>query len=263
MARSIVLTALLAVFGAMPVWAARVPSCEAQALQAEKAAGIPTYLLAAITRTETGHTRRGRGFGAWPWTLNIKGKGYYYESREEAIAAFRDAIAQGLTSIDVGCMQLNYRWHGQAFSSIEDMFDPVSNAAYAAQFLTSLKDRHGSWEEAVKRYHSSTDALGTKYLARVEKSYEAFTKEGLPAAEIMVASAAPPESAVPRVLVRSGDLLGYVGKMQLPKGNLPTMPQSGHKAIPPKAYDFSAPASGVEDAATRLASLKAAFGVAN
>lgn len=263
MARSIALSAALAGFGAMPVWAARTPSCEGHALQAEKAAGIPTYLLAAITRTETGHTRRGRGFGAWPWTLNIKGKGYYFDTRDEAIAAFRAAIDQGLTSIDVGCMQLNYRWHGQAFASIEDMFDPVSNAAYAARFLTDLKDRHGSWEEAVKHYHSSTDALGRKYLARVEKSFNDFTKDGLPTEEVMLAAAPSAESGMPRVLVRSGDLLGYVGKMQLPKGNLPTLPQSGHKAIPRQAFDFSAPAKDGENAETRLASLKAAFGVAN
>ena len=75
--------------------AATVPSCEAAAVRAEKAAGIPSFLLAAISRTETGHTRAGRGYGAWPWTLNIRGKGYYFETREDALAALQQAIDAG------------------------------------------------------------------------------------------------------------------------------------------------------------------------
>ncbi|MEY8882549.1 hypothetical protein [Donghicola sp. XS_ASV15] len=53
-----------------------------------------------------------------------------------------DTMAGGTTSIDVGCMQVNYRWHGEGFSSLEDMFDPAANTAYAAEFLTRLKERN-------------------------------------------------------------------------------------------------------------------------
>jgi hypothetical protein len=35
-------------------------------------------------------------------------------------------------------MQLNYRWHGSQFSSLEEMLTPKKNIAYAASLLSSL-----------------------------------------------------------------------------------------------------------------------------
>ncbi len=240
---------------------ARTPSCEAYALRAEKDAGIPTYLLASISRTETGHTRRGRGFGAWPWTLNIKGKGYYFDTKEAAITAMKQAMRDGLNSIDVGCMQLNYRWHGAAFASIDDMFDPATNAAYAAKFLAYLNDRYGSWEEAVKHYHSSTESLGQKYLKKVQTAFQDFSKDGFPTDQVTLASAPVTESGTRRVRVANVDLTGYVDKMGLPAGNLPKMPQSRPKAIPARTIDFDMTVSGREDSAALMASLKASHGI--
>ena len=40
--------------------------------------------------------------------------------------------AQGARSIDVGCMQVNLLHHADAFASLEQAFDPVANARYAA-----------------------------------------------------------------------------------------------------------------------------------
>ena len=58
-----------------------------------------------------------------------------------------------------------------------------------------------------------------------------------------------------------GDLTGYVGKLNLPAGNLPEMPQSRPKAIPPKVFDFDRSVSGREDAQALIASLKASHGI--
>lgn len=240
---------------------ARTPSCEAYALRAEKDAGIPTYLLASISRTETGHTRRGRGFGAWPWTLNIKGKGYYFDTKKAAITAMKQAMRDGLNSIDVGCMQVNYRWHGEAFSSIEEMFDPAVNTAYAAKFLVSLKNRNGTWDEAVKHYHSSTDSLGRKYLKKVQAAFEGFSEKGFPTEQVKLASAPVTESRTRRARAVGGDLTGYVDGLGLPAGNLPSLPDSRPKAILPKAFEFDMTVSGREDAQALIASLKASHGI--
>ena len=40
-------------------------------------------------------------------------------------------------------MQINYRWHGHAFPSLEAMFDPEWTATYAAQFLRTLYEERG------------------------------------------------------------------------------------------------------------------------
>jgi hypothetical protein len=91
----------------------------------------------------------------WPWTINVQGTGYYYETIEEAIAAVREFQARGVRSIDVGCMQVNLYHHPHAFQTLEQAFDPEENVAYAASFLLKLKTHHASWHQAVAHYHSA------------------------------------------------------------------------------------------------------------
>ncbi|HCF18886.1 MAG TPA: hypothetical protein DEV96_12760, partial [Rhodospirillum rubrum] len=55
---------------------------------------------------------------------------------------------------DVGCMQVNLRYHGGAFDSLEEAIDPAANVAYAASFLRRLFDDTNDWAEAVTAYHS-------------------------------------------------------------------------------------------------------------
>jgi hypothetical protein len=68
-----------------------------------------------------------------------------------------------MASVDVGCFQINLLQHPAAFASLEEAFDPSANAAYAARFLLSLRDRTGSWENAIAAYHSATPELGNAY----------------------------------------------------------------------------------------------------
>ena len=51
-------------------------------------------------------------------------------------------------------MQINYRWHGDKFASVNEMFDPAHNVDYAARFLRDLKAREGTWTLAVARYNA-------------------------------------------------------------------------------------------------------------
>ena len=40
----------------------------------------------------------------------------------------RIALERGVRQVDVGCMQINLQSHPHAFASLEDAFDPGSNA---------------------------------------------------------------------------------------------------------------------------------------
>ena len=71
--------------------------------------------------------------------------------------------AQGVRSIDVGCMQVNLMHHPNAFTSLEAKYDPTINALYAARFLNSLYGIGGSWVQAAAAYHSQTPAIGADY----------------------------------------------------------------------------------------------------
>lgn len=135
---------------------------------AERSAAIPSNLMAAIGRVESGRRDPlSGGWTPWPWTINAEGEGHFYDSKPEAIAAVRALLARGVRSIDVGCMQINLMHHPDAFASLEQAFDPASNATYAASFLNELFAQTHNWPKATGMYHSATPELGDEYQRRV------------------------------------------------------------------------------------------------
>jgi len=142
--------------------------CRTAIRAAERANGIPQALLSALGRVESGRRDPTTGnFGPWPWTINAEGRGQFFATRAEAVAAIRRLQAEGVRSIDVGCMQVNLRHHPDAFASLEEAFDPQKNAAYAARFLVSLYETSKNWLQAAANYHSNTPDLASAYQRRV------------------------------------------------------------------------------------------------
>jgi hypothetical protein len=142
--------------------------CEGAALQASRDSGVPLDVLRAISLTETGRRHAG-GFRPWPWTVNMQGKGVWFDSPDEALAFVERKFGTGARSFDVGCFQINYKWHGQAFDSIAQMFEPAANARYAANLLRSLHGELGSWSAAAGAYHSRTPEFATRYRDRFDR----------------------------------------------------------------------------------------------
>ncbi|MDE3038629.1 MAG: lytic transglycosylase domain-containing protein [Pseudomonadota bacterium] len=170
----------------------------------EREYAIPTHLLAAIAVTESGRYHDGLKIKVpWPWTINADGRGYVYNSKEEAIAAARAFRARGVQSLDVGCMQVNLYHHPHAFSSLEQAFDPQSNIAYAAGFLSGLYQQDGSWRQAAADYHSKTPRLGREYVSEVYDSWYQIIRK-LRAARLQAAdnemAAADETDGAPRVI---------------------------------------------------------------
>ncbi len=143
--------------------------CDQAAAYAAQETGVPLSVLQAISLTETGRKRTGV-MRPWPWTVNMEGKGVWFDSEDEARAYVYKNYKRGARSFDVGCFQINYKWHGQQFASIEEMFDPNPNALYAAKFLLDLFQEKGDWSEAAGAYHSRTQ----KYAEKYEKRFNAF-----------------------------------------------------------------------------------------
>lgn len=149
-----------------PAIATPADLCDTAAEQAAAESGVPLALMRAVTRVETG-----RDNAPWPWTLNVGGQGQWFDSADAAIAAAEQAVAAGQDQVDIGCFQLNLRWHGARFASLSDMIDPMANARHAARFLTELHDEAGDWRDAAAAYHSRTPELGEAYLERLEAAY--------------------------------------------------------------------------------------------
>lgn len=141
--------------------------CRAAIMTAERAAGIPTQLMAAIARVESGRRDAHGVMQPWPWTINAEGVGSTYNSKAEAIAAVQKLQASGVRSIDVGCMQVNLMFHPDAFATLDQAFDPLANARYGADFLGRLYRRNGDWTKATAAYHSGVPELGEPYQRKV------------------------------------------------------------------------------------------------
>lgn len=144
-----------------------VPQECLRALQTyERSFQIPQGLTTAVSLVETGRPMGGRRL-PWPWTINANGQGRFFDTKEQAVAEARKLLEQGQRSIDVGCMQVNLRYHPTAFRTLEEAFDPAINVAYGTKFLASLHSVQGSWEKAVERYHSSDDTRREDYRDKV------------------------------------------------------------------------------------------------
>ncbi len=101
----------------------------------------------------------------------MEGKGAWFANMTEALDFATQNFDRGARSFDIGCFQINYRWHGAAFASIEDMFDPQHNALYAAQFMQELYYELGSWTEAAGAYHSRTPEFSSGYSDRFSRIF--------------------------------------------------------------------------------------------
>lgn len=158
--------------------------CLHAAREAAERYDIPQEVLIALTLAETGHRRDGE-FQPWPWAINVAGAGAWLPSKALAAQSIVDALQSGTRNIDVGCFQLNHRWHANAFHSLAAMLEPDTNADYAARYLRHNFDVTGDWRLAAARYHSRTPRFQERYLERFDAML------ALAAAEFSEISAAP------------------------------------------------------------------------
>ena len=144
--------------------------CVASLVQAAARHGVPADLMLALGHAESG----------WKaFAVNSAGASHFPETEAEAVALVRSEQARGINSIDVGCGQINLRWHADAFADLSEAFDPERNAEYAARFLAELKAAHGDWTTAVARYHSSDPEAQQIYLDRIHQRL-AILQDGAP-----------------------------------------------------------------------------------
>ena len=153
-------------------------SCATHIFKYEKQHGIPSGLLHAISKAESGRKDDTGRIVPWPWTINAQGQGYFFPTKQAAIAAVQAMQAKGVESIDVGCMQINLYYHPHAFKTLDDAFEPSKNVAYAAHFLTSLKKDHSSWYRAIAHYHSANPIHHIPYQKNILAIWKRDNKAG-------------------------------------------------------------------------------------
>lgn len=152
--------------------------CERAAAGAASEIGVPLEVMQAITLIETGREQDGRT-RPWPWAVNDGTQGHWFSTQEAALSHVRSLIDAGRQSFDLGCFQLNFRWHSGVFSSVEAMMDPTGNARHAARFLKELYAEMQDWTLAAGAYHSRTPIHAERYRNRFTTALAAMPPKNL------------------------------------------------------------------------------------
>lgn len=132
----------------------------------ERENSIPPGLLEAIGAVESEHTA---------YAVNCMGKAKHFTNYEIAKRYVQDLRSRGIINIDIGLLQINYGYHQKKFKA-EDLLDPYNNVPYAAKYLVYLKKVYGTWEKAVKFYHSPVVRYQNMYFTKVMTALKQIDK---------------------------------------------------------------------------------------
>lgn len=131
---------------------------------------VPQAWLEAIAEVES---------GGKPWSLNVAGQSFRFDSKEAALSAAQKALTGG-KSFDTGIMQVNNFWLKKYGIDLETAFDPLANIYLGGFILRQEIERLGLNAKAIGAYHSPNPDKARVYADKVLTAIE--SRKGKPAA---------------------------------------------------------------------------------
>jgi len=90
-------------------------------------------------------------------------------SKKTCIKSAKLLIRAGITNIDLGVFQINYKYH---MLPLGDYFDIKKSAEYASKYIYKLAKKFDKWNwKVLAMYHSATPRLNEEYIKRVNYYY--------------------------------------------------------------------------------------------
>lgn len=123
-------------------------------MKVAKEEGVPANLLYAISRAESTNPKIRK---VWPWTINVRGKGYYFPTREKAYVAIMLLLKNGIDLVDIGLMQTNWYWHNDKLIHPWKALDPEYNIRVGARILRECYDQKADWWHCAGEYHTKSN----------------------------------------------------------------------------------------------------------
>ncbi|MDH3640047.1 MAG: transglycosylase SLT domain-containing protein, partial [Gammaproteobacteria bacterium] len=133
-------------FACLPLYAFAGAESQSAFEQVSVTTGIPAPVLHAIVCVESGMTPGDTKCRPWPWTLRVAGILHRYGTRKEAELALNRFLSLGITNIDVGLMQVNWRRYHHLLTSPAKALDPNNNLRVGANILSK------EWRENRNRW---------------------------------------------------------------------------------------------------------------
>ncbi|MBS4049379.1 MAG: transglycosylase SLT domain-containing protein [Alphaproteobacteria bacterium] len=131
---------------------AQANPCKTAAIHVAWETKTPLHILNAISKVESAFN---------PYAFNTEGTPRRFNIKSQAAIYLRRMIEEK-RSVDVGCMQMNIRWHLQRFERPEDMLDPLANMRAAQLYLNELRRQCGDWECAAGAFHNMRDPAANR-----------------------------------------------------------------------------------------------------
>ncbi len=126
--------------------------CRTVALHAAQSTGVPAHVLLQLATSQSGS---GRKPGS-PWSVRFNGEDIQQFATRDAAEAYVFArFMRGARLFAIGCFQVRYGRHQDAFETIEEMFDPDKNALHTARMLRTEHARYNTWRDAVAAYRAA------------------------------------------------------------------------------------------------------------
>ena len=142
--------------------------------------GIPAWVLYGVALQES-QLKFGKRTLPYPWTLCVRGRGLRFGSYASTVAALKRLVAAGVTNIDCGAMQVNWRWHGDKLRTAENALEPYANLDIGARILRQCFEARRNWRKAVADYHTggnpSARARGERYM---RQTFARLARMGVP-----------------------------------------------------------------------------------
>ena len=141
---------------------------------------IPSAVLYAVALTESGKQVASKGvYRPWPWTLNVAGRGYFFDSRLAAWQALTGWLKDGKRSVDIGLMQVNWRYHKERLGTPWQALDPYHNLRVGAEILQECYTTRQDWWASVGCYHApSNPERADQYRQRVLSRWQRIERAG-------------------------------------------------------------------------------------
>lgn len=122
---------------------------------------VPVAVAFALARTET-HTEMSDGsMIPWPYTINLRGKSFYFNTQQEMTDFGQALVLEGEEKFDVGLYQVNWYWVGKhEVDSLDALGEPYSNSDVAMGVIKKYKTKDNTWAQAAGRYHNPNNNHG-------------------------------------------------------------------------------------------------------
>lgn len=145
--------------------------------------GFESFSIGAdqLERRQVTHTAAERflnGIDADVYTVTGLSFSRRFANKDEAVRFVTVIMDAGHNNVDVGLMQVNMKYHGQNFDSLDDAFDPYKNVVYAVSYLRKHRQTR-DWWDSVGRYHSGTRMHSDRYVKTVYAMYQKVSKLNL------------------------------------------------------------------------------------